>query len=44
MAIDGLGMSGTEGHTVAETGYLPSLPLQVKRAAVLLHRLAGGQR
>lgn len=44
MAIDGLGMSGTEGHTVAETGYLPSLPLQAKRAAVLLHRLAGGQR
>ncbi|MFO7549890.1 MAG: M20/M25/M40 family metallo-hydrolase, partial [Haliea sp.] len=44
MAIDGLGMSGTEGHTVDETGYLPSLPLQAKRAAVLLHRLAGGQR
>tara|TARA_R110002110_G_scaffold96839_2_gene249077 strand:+ start:7880 stop:9196 length:1317 start_codon:yes stop_codon:yes gene_type:complete len=44
MAIDGLGMSGTEGHTVDETGYLPSLPLQAKRAAVLLYRLAGGQR
>ncbi|MEQ8803279.1 MAG: peptidase dimerization domain-containing protein, partial [Haliea sp.] len=44
MAIDGLGMSGTEGHTVDETGYLPALPLQAKRAAVLLHRLAGGQR
>lgn len=40
MAIDGLGMSGTEGHTVDETGYLPALPLQAKRAAVLLHRLA----
>lgn len=44
MALDGLGMSGTEGHTVNETGYLPALPLQAKRTAVLLHRLAGGQR
>ncbi|MDO8863741.1 M20/M25/M40 family metallo-hydrolase [Haliea sp. E1-2-M8] len=44
MAIDGLGMSGTEGHTVHETGYLPALPMQAKRAALLLHRLAGGQR
>lgn len=44
MALDGLGMSGTEGHTVDETGYLPALPLQAKRAAVLLHRLAAGQR
>jgi len=44
MAIDGLGMSGTEGHTVDETGYLPSLPLQAKRTAVLLYRLARGQR
>jgi glutamate carboxypeptidase len=44
MAIDGLGMSGTEGHTVAETGYLPSLPLQAKRTAVLLYRLTRGQR
>lgn len=41
MALDGLGMSGTEGHTVDETGYLPALPLQAKRTAVLLHRLAG---
>ena len=40
MAIDGLGMSGSEGHTVNETGYLPSLALQAKRAAVLLYRLA----
>lgn len=44
MAIDGLGMSGTEGHTVDETGYLPSLPLQAKRTAVLLYRLSRGQR
>jgi len=39
MALDGLGMSGTEGHTVNETGYLPALTLQAKRAAVLLYRL-----
>lgn len=44
MAIDGLGMGGTEGHTVDETGYLPSLPLQSKRAAVLLYRLATSQQ
>ncbi|MEQ9464460.1 MAG: M20/M25/M40 family metallo-hydrolase [Haliea sp.] len=44
MALDGLGMSGSEGHTVNETAYLPALPLQAKRAALLLHRLAAGQR
>ncbi|PLW83368.1 peptidase M20 [Kineobactrum sediminis] len=40
MAIDGLGMSGSEGHTVNERGNLDSLPLQAKRAAVLMYRLA----
>lgn len=40
MAIDGLGMSGSEGHTVNERGNLESLPLQAKRAAVLMYRLA----
>ncbi len=40
MALDGLGMSGSEGHTVNETAYLPALPLQAKRAALLLYRLA----
>jgi glutamate carboxypeptidase len=40
MAIDGVGMSGSEGHTVDEKGHLESLPLQAKRAAVLLYRLA----
>lgn len=39
MAIDGLGMSGTAGHTVNETGYLDALPKQSKRAAVLMYRL-----
>lgn len=40
MALDGLGMSGSEGHTVDEKGDLASLPLQAKRAAVLLYRLS----
>ncbi|MDP4598387.1 MAG: M20/M25/M40 family metallo-hydrolase [Pseudomonadales bacterium] len=39
MALDGLGMGGTEGHTVGETGDLTTLPMQAKRAAVLLLRL-----
>lgn len=39
MAIDALGMGGTDGHTVDELGYLPSFYSQAKRAAVLLYRL-----
>ncbi|MBC3766343.1 M20/M25/M40 family metallo-hydrolase [Neptunicella marina] len=39
MALDGLGMSGTAGHTVNETGNMVSLPNQTKRAALLLYRL-----
>ena len=39
MALDGLGMSGTDGHTVNEMGYLNYFPSQSKRAAVLLYRL-----
>lgn len=39
MAIDALGMSGTDGHTVNELGYINQLPRQSKRAAVLLYRL-----
>lgn len=39
MALDGLGMSGSAGHTVNETGNLDSLPSQAKRAAILLYRL-----
>jgi glutamate carboxypeptidase len=38
-AIDGLGMSGSAGHTVNETGQLSALPNQSKRAALLLYRL-----
>jgi len=39
MAIDGLGLAGSGGHTVDETGVLPALPSQAKRAALLLYRL-----
>lgn len=40
MAIDALGMSGTDGHTISELGYLNALPNQAKRAAVLMYRLS----
>jgi glutamate carboxypeptidase len=40
MALDGLGLMGTGGHTVDETADLATLPSQTRRAAVLLHRLA----
>ncbi len=40
MAIDGLGLMGTGGHTNDETADLPMLSQQTKRAAVLLYRLA----
>ncbi len=39
MAIDGLGLMGTGGHTVEETADLRTLPTQTKRAALLLYRL-----
>jgi glutamate carboxypeptidase len=44
MAIDGIGMRGSGGHTVQETGNLRSLSTQAKRAAVLLARLAKRSR
>ena len=40
MIIDGLGLSGTHGHTETETGDLRFLPVQTKRAAILLYRLS----
>lgn len=39
MGLDGLGMGGANDHTVNETGDLKVLPMQAKRAAVLLYRL-----
>lgn len=41
MAFDGIGLKGRGGHTVEETADLAMLPVQTKRAAVLLYRLAG---
>ncbi len=39
MALDGIGLRGTGGHTVNETADLRTLPTQAKRAALLLLRL-----
>ncbi len=39
MAIDGLGPGGGNDHTVDEWIDLPTLALQTKRAAILMHRL-----
>ena len=39
MAIDGLGPGGGNDHTVNEWIDLPTLAVQIKRAAVLMHRL-----
>ena len=40
MALDGLGLLGKDNHTVNETADLSLLPIQAKRAAVLMHRVA----
>ena len=40
MAIDALGLKGKSDHTVDETADLRLLPVQIKRAAILLYRLA----
>ncbi|HKW49942.1 MAG TPA: M20/M25/M40 family metallo-hydrolase [Gemmatimonadaceae bacterium] len=39
MKIDGLGLSGRDDHTTKETADLRMLPVQTKRAALLLYRL-----
>lgn len=39
MGIDGMGLGGSHSHTVSETGDLRTLPMQSKRAAVLMYRL-----
>lgn len=39
MAIDAVGMSGADDHTINETGYIPALLSQTQRAAILLYRL-----
>lgn len=40
MAMDGLGLMGSGGHTLNETADLSTLPSQTKRAALLMYRLA----
>jgi glutamate carboxypeptidase len=42
MALDGVGLSGRDDHTVKETADLRMLPVQTKRAALLLWRLTRG--
>ena len=44
MIIDAAGLKGKDGHTVGETADLTALPLQAKRAAVLIARLTKGAR
>ena len=43
MAIDGLGLLGRDEHTTGETADLSTFVPQTARAALLLHRLAGGR-
>lgn len=40
MAMDGLGLCGTGGHTVEETANIRYLPVEAKRTAVLIYRLS----
>jgi glutamate carboxypeptidase len=40
LKIDGIGLSGRDDHTTGETADLRMLPVQIKRAAILLHRLS----
>jgi len=44
MALDGIGLMGTGGHTVRETADLATLGMQASRTAVMLSRLARGKR
>jgi glutamate carboxypeptidase len=40
MVLDAIGMKGRDDHSPNETADLRALPMQAKRAAVLLHRLS----
>jgi glutamate carboxypeptidase len=42
MVIDAMGLKGDGGHTSGEWANLHALPVQAKRVAVLLARLASG--
>ena len=41
--IDAVGLKGHDDHSPAETADLHTLPMQTKRAAVLLARIARGE-
>jgi glutamate carboxypeptidase len=41
MALDGVGLMGSNDHTVNETADLATLPSQTKRVALMLNRLRG---
>jgi glutamate carboxypeptidase len=43
MALDGLGLMGSGGHTVEETADLSTLVTQTQRAAIAIYRLARGR-
>lgn len=43
MKIDGIGLSGHDDHSAKETADLRMLPVQTKRAALLLYRLTNGE-
>ncbi|MDX1760720.1 MAG: M20/M25/M40 family metallo-hydrolase [Christiangramia sp.] len=40
MAVDGLGLSGADNHTIEETGNINKVAVQAKRAAILMYRLS----
>jgi glutamate carboxypeptidase len=40
MILDAIGLKGRDDHTTGETADLSTLPIQTKRAALLLHRLS----
>ena len=44
MAIDGMGLSGDDAHTINETANLNMFPVQTKRAAILMYRLCYGKK
>ncbi|MEP6619301.1 MAG: M20/M25/M40 family metallo-hydrolase [bacterium] len=43
MKIDGIGLSGHDDHSAKETADLRMLPVQTKRAALVLYRLSTGE-
>ena len=43
MKIDGIGLSGHDDHSAKETADLRLLPVQTKRAALVLYRLTNGE-